>query len=388
MFYKCYYTYRIRLNIIILKKYWLKTNEDINEDIREDIKEDIKRGHKMQKFSEYLNDYILNEDISYRKAAELCQMDRTLLRRYTTGERLPRNLDRVLEMAEKLGMSKEEEKKFCRSYRVSQMHQVEYETMKHIEHIIQAIQKKEKNKKYLKALHGKAGVNAVEKGQDKGRWEENQIKKITGMKEMQDVLEYIVTSVTDIKVKMQPKHTKIASELFYPLVDSNCSIEQICIMKQLEQETQKEIVHGFEKLLPIFLGGKHHKVYCQMDKEAEDGEMMIISEKGCLLISSGEKMQGIFTNKPAYRKYYWQLFEQELKRCRLIGENITNSYFMEEKCEQNYEMKAELLHIVFFYQKKPEERIWIKTGEKDYSTFVIMERNIMEMLYKFIMFYN
>lgn len=55
---------------------------------------------------------------------------------------------------------------------------------------------------------------------------------------------------------------------------------------------------------------------------------------------------------------------------------------MEEKCEQSYEMKAEIFHIIFFYQKKPEERVWIKVGEEEYGTFIIMERNIIEVLYK------
>lgn len=45
-------------------------------------------------------------------------------------------------------------------------------------------------------------------------------------------------------------------------------------------------------------------------------------------------------------------------------------------------MKAEIFHIIFFYQKKPEERVWIKVGEEEYGTFIIMERNIIEVLYK------
>ena len=340
----------------------------------------------MQKFSEYLNDYILKENISFRKAAELCDVDRTLLRRYTTGERIPRNLDRVLKIAQGLSMSRDEEKKICLSYKISQMCKEEFEIMNHVEKMIQNVQKA-KNKKYQKWLHGEIKVEKGQKQQKavqnntKYEWEENQVKKINGLEEIQATLKYMITDVANIKVKMKLEYTQFFNRLFHSFSDIHCQIEQIYVMKQVKDEMHKAIFDGFEQLLPIFFSGKPYKVYYQMDQELEDDEMMIISDKGCLLISP-EKMQGVFTNKPAYRMYYQSIFEQHLKRCQLIGENVTNLYFMEEKCEQSYEMKAEIFHIIFFYQKKPEERVWIKVGEEEYGTFIIMERNIIEVLYK------
>ena len=73
----------------------------------------------MKNFAEYLADYVEERHISWRKAAQLCQVDRTLLSRYASGQKLPESMEKVLQIAQGLGMSQRQIEEFQISYQIS-----------------------------------------------------------------------------------------------------------------------------------------------------------------------------------------------------------------------------------------------------------------------------
>lgn len=72
-------------------------------------------------FSNYLASYIEESGLSWQKAAKLCGLDRSLLRRYAAGENLPRSVERVDQIARGLGMTEEQHRSFREFYEQKKM---------------------------------------------------------------------------------------------------------------------------------------------------------------------------------------------------------------------------------------------------------------------------
>lgn len=67
----------------------------------------------MNVFATTLNDIISKRDISNNKAAKLCQIDTSLLRRYRNGERIPRNDKIFQKLKDGLHLTQEEYDRLC-----------------------------------------------------------------------------------------------------------------------------------------------------------------------------------------------------------------------------------------------------------------------------------
>ena len=67
-------------------------------------------------FSEYLNNYLIENNLSSAQAAKKIGIDRTIFYRYTTGKRTPQSEEQVEEIANRLYMSAEEKKELIEKY--------------------------------------------------------------------------------------------------------------------------------------------------------------------------------------------------------------------------------------------------------------------------------
>ena len=78
------------------------------------LSEKIRRNRKtMEKFGEYLKNYLKENKISFVSASKICGIDRTLISKYANGTRFPKEQKDVIEMARFLKMSKKQEEAFC-----------------------------------------------------------------------------------------------------------------------------------------------------------------------------------------------------------------------------------------------------------------------------------
>ena len=67
-------------------------------------------------FSEYLNNYLIENNLSSAQAAKKIGIDRTIFYRYTTGKRTPQSEEQVEEIANRLYMSAKEKEELIEKY--------------------------------------------------------------------------------------------------------------------------------------------------------------------------------------------------------------------------------------------------------------------------------
>ncbi len=89
----------------------------------------------MKDFASYLSQYLKEKGITYRSASKICGLDRTLLGRYCSGDRLPKKASVVESLADSLQMSGREKGGLLESYRrtkVCREYHVAYPTVEAI----------------------------------------------------------------------------------------------------------------------------------------------------------------------------------------------------------------------------------------------------------------
>ena len=86
----------------------------------------------MRNFAEYLSEYVAKRHLSWRKAAQLCQVDRTLLSRYAAGKKLPESMDKAVRIGKGLKMSLQQIEGLKAAYQVSRMGKYQYQALKSI----------------------------------------------------------------------------------------------------------------------------------------------------------------------------------------------------------------------------------------------------------------
>lgn len=90
----------------------------------------------MQKFADVLKMYEHKIE-SYRKLSVKVNVDRTTLKRYVDGERLPKNIETVKAIAGGIGLTEDEESCLLEAYRISQMGEKKYRGYQIIEQIFE-----------------------------------------------------------------------------------------------------------------------------------------------------------------------------------------------------------------------------------------------------------
>ncbi len=86
----------------------------------------------MRNFAEYVSEYVAERHLSWRKAAQLCQVDRTLLSRYASGKKLPKSMDKAVHIGKGLKMSPQQIEGLKAAYQVSRMGEYQYQALKSI----------------------------------------------------------------------------------------------------------------------------------------------------------------------------------------------------------------------------------------------------------------
>lgn len=93
----------------------------------------------MSEFSSMLTDHLKTRGIMLRAAAEACGINYTLMSRYTSGNRLPPNLDAVKDMADALQMSKAEKDQLCDLFFVTRLGPSTREAFDRISHLLASL---------------------------------------------------------------------------------------------------------------------------------------------------------------------------------------------------------------------------------------------------------
>lgn len=271
----------------------------------------------MQKFAEYFDVYLHEHQIPYKRAAILCEIDRTLLRRYAKGTRIPKSEETVIKIAEGLSMKEEDKERLCMAYRRTRIGERQYQ-MNIILKKIREGNSYPKEKKHGKKENLRAGANM--------RPEKEMAENLKEKKSIETYLSYVLWGAEYAMISLNPLCSG-AIEILMDVLEKNpgCSVEHIIGNSSFYGKDNIGDVKNFEVVFPLLLVGENYRVFHHYRWngaiEAEKSELnLILTDKGIVLFDL-ELSHGVFSNQNQYLQYYLQVYRNIQKNCSLFAEN-------------------------------------------------------------------
>lgn len=255
--------------------------------------------------------------MSFKKAACLCEMDRTLLRRYAKGDRTPKKEETVRKIAAGLSMDREEEENLCLAYRRSRMGERQYQMNCVLEKI----------KLCRQAPENPLGQTVCFKEEEKGMPAPESVRRLQGASEIMEYLKKILFQAEYLRLFMNPSYSEILKLLKIVLEQNpHCQAEHIMGMSSFYDKDNIEDIVNFESVLPLLAVAEnyqifHHYRWGRMG-EAEKSELNIcLTDKGLVLFDL-EMKHGLFSNQERYLQYCLEHFRQRKRDCFLFAETV------------------------------------------------------------------
>lgn len=283
----------------------------------------------MQIFSSYLDDYIKTKNITYKRAAEMCSMNRTQLKRYVEGKLLPKNETIVIKMAQGLNMSLEDTLQMRKKYMHSKMGKNRYTIYKIIGRVWDSMG--------MVKLHG--NTTQITKAENMHIAD---MKSLCGKCEIYPWVDYICRNVEHIYVKINPECEDVLEMLKCAAVNNKkCIIEHLIAINSFLENNETNDDRIFENLLSCIILGKQYKIYHKYRRKCSKKKEVliynyIITERGMVIICNCmNKLTGLFISKPEILSYYKDRFEKEVSKSYLYGMTAK-----EKECADKWEEYA------------------------------------------------
>lgn len=327
----------------------------------------------MKSFSEYLLTYVTERRIAWRTAAKACDVERTLLRRYASGERMPENMEKVRKIAKGLGMSRQETEEFCELYQISRIGKYQYRAQRLIGRLFceRAIAQETEP-----LLQGAGCIDTETLSKKRAVFEmavtaEGEqrcpVMRLYGREEIFTAAASLFWGASCLRIKM---NFTGAAQCMLPLLfetKTDCRIEHMIEINNAGDGEAE--IKEFEKLIPFLFSGRNYKIYCHYGWCREQEEMekelyILLSDRGLILFTKN-LTEGIFTNESGYREYYEEMLLGNERKCRVFGGSET-AFLDEVDLQENVKcMENPMTGISFRYQNISQERIWVRrSGEK------------------------
>ena len=330
----------------------------------------------MKNFAEYLADYVEERHISWRKAAQLCQVDRTLLSRYASGRKLPESMEKVLQIAQGLGMSHRPIEEFQISYQISKGGAYQYMVLGLLSQVFcgQFFQHKP-----VLPMEQAAEIPQAPF-----------LKRLYGKEEIYSAAARFVQGASYLRLQADLLEAGTPLSQILLGAGKGCRIEHLIGMNHAEK---KEIeVKKFQGILPFLCSGREYKAFCSYQWRKEDSShgsrmQMALSDRGLLLFTA-DFHKGIFTEQEGYRAYYDEMFQEYLRKSKPYGESGNASQERYQRLEHKgcpfWRLEHPVSGVSFSYQNMYGENIFVeKKGEAPVS-FCIEEPELVRMFLKFM----
>lgn len=334
----------------------------------------------MKNFAEYLSDYVEKRRISWRKAAQLCQVDRTLLSRYASGKKLPESTEKVLQIAQGLNMSQRQREEFQISYQISKGGAYQYMVLDLLSQVFGGqVFQHTPDLPQASFAERAAGIPQAPFAQ-----------RLYGTEEICSAAAQLVRGASYLRIQVDL--LEAGSPLSQVLLGagSGCQIEHLMGMNHAEE---KEIeVKKFQGVLPFLCSGRKYKAFCSYEwrkKGPYHGDMMqmALSDQGLLLFCA-DFSKGIFTRQEGYRAYYDEIFQRYLGKSKAYGGSGNASQELHRRLEHKgcpfWRLEHPVSGVSFSYQNMYGENVFVdKRGEPSVS-FCIEEPELVRMFLKFM----
>lgn len=326
----------------------------------------------MQKFAEYLKFYLKSHDIPYKRAAILCELDRTLLRRYAEGVRMPKDIQTAVRIAESLSMTKEDKDNLCLAYKRSKMGERQYYMNTVLNQILEDP---------FSFTH-KADSYPIDFDFKMPKVKKETAKNLNSKQEILEYFFYILKETEHIMTSMNPIYLGLLKLLWNTLQENpNSKVEHIIGLSSFYDKDNIEDVTGFEFIFPLLFAGNNYKIYHHyrwngISKAEKSSLNLVLTTKGMVLFDF-EMSYGLFSNQEQYLLYYGQMFQCLKQNCNIFA----RSYLTPEKyyaAETDF-LEHPVTKMSLAFQTIPKESIQIRKNTKPVKEICIEEEGMVHM---------
>lgn len=329
----------------------------------------------LNSFSEYIQKYIKEHELSYTTAAEMCGIDRTTISRYAKGERKMPSEEMLLKIEEGLQMSTEERKCLEEAYKRTRLSEKYHVDCQSIEAIVST-------KHRLNPVRMYGIYKIVEEPQ------EDISSLLFGEDAILAAINHVKKDAAYIKMNFSPYHFK-DKEKFKAVFTDMKGIEkreQIVGFLYADWKYAQEKIWTLHCLLPHLMQKEPMKIYYHykhVNKEdhIDAKEYYLLTDRGIVFFDKN-LMRGFFSNEKIPCEYYHTMFDRIKMQCREFAEGGMETYqnFKEDSC--NHKWKS-LESGILFYEQTAEQCIWMIRQEEKQAV-CIKETDSTQLLRDYI----
>lgn len=384
----------------------------------------------MRNFAEYVSEYVAERHLSWRKAAQLCQVDRTLLSRYASGKKLPKSMDKAVHIGKGLKMSPQQIEGLKAAYQVSRMGEYQYQALKSIGQLFggelpqlepslptgesalpmgEACLPEEACLSVGEVwdMQGTSGLLAKEPGllavesQKVGQGiyippsggvqkmlQGAPTQRLYGKGEIYHAIARLAWESSYLQLQMDVAGEGVPLPQILRNAKEGCQIAHRISLSHGEKEESE--IKKFHALLPILCSGREYKAYCsyQWHRDGSCRAMkMALGSQGMVLFTS-DFGSGIYAGQEVYQSYYQGVFRERLKKCQIYGEGGRGAeelfWRLEKKGCPFWRLEHPHSGISFFYQNLFGEHVFVRKEGKMPWCFYIEESELIRMFVKFM----
>ena len=271
----------------------------------------------MSEFSEYLEKSIKSRGFTNSEFAKMCGIERTLLQKYLSGQRLFKKHEILRLICEKLHLSPDEKEQMEDKYRKALLGGKLYEQRKMVRDLIESFQQLSSKKAFSKKRTYKFQIDI--KSHEKMIFYEN---KEDFLHEVCGVLGYEVTK-PDCYLAMifQPVYKELESLLLRLGQKEKVSIHHIVCMEQESYEAGgKYNLQILQKLVPFLCSDFQYHVRYYYERVKNHINSMnilpnIILTPEFVICFDCDMKHGMILSDPSLRKFYQKVFDSINEKC-------------------------------------------------------------------------
>lgn len=309
-------------------------------------------------FAEYLTAYIGNKKLAWKKAAELCGIERSLLVRYGKGEKLPRGEERVRQLAQGLGMDKEQSNKFLELYEAELLGHEQYEV-----------------NQYLQRRMAGGEVQTF-KGALSPEWNRElpQLPNETSVcLESEDVIRGYL-----LRMIMSGQDTKLMitdSDLLLtltPEIANGCGGKVQILTEINNQQRDWMKVRHLSQTIDFLLNWEEAYLDCitvSASLEKRDAIQLCITSEGVLLFES-DMSRGFYSREETQLQFYSSIFQKQQEKSERIGQNSQLESELEEPVCRT---ANEFYEYQLLRNPEDKDREWIRLVDKGRNKAFVVE---------------
>lgn len=309
-------------------------------------------------FAEYLTNYVKSENLTWKKAAEICGIDRSLLMRYAKGEKVPRTTERIIQIADAPSMNDHDKNKLLELYECERIGHEQYKVNKYLE------QRMQKTEECVKNTELSDRTNELVNSQNK----EIQFDHPTHLED-RNVIEGILLKMLNVSFELKLMITD--AEVLIPILQqiANEKNGQVHLVFELNNQMSNwKKLQKFDLMIDFIMNWEHSRlqnILVSEDPEDDKNKIQLCISNNEVLLFDSEMSKGFYSQDDKQVSFYTNLFWKQSKRSTKVGNSIAleelqtdllgqiqNESYSYQFFEDQLDNKREKIQIVDLRRKK------------------------------------